>query len=69
MKVTVSVPVLVWVANTFEVEDKYSEDEEVVDDMIGQAIAQTRVFARQLPVSHYEVNPDWIPEIDIEEQG
>lgn len=69
MKVTVSVPVLVWIDNTFEVEKDYSEDAEAVDDMIAQAINRTRVFARlQLPVSHYELNPDWIPEIDIEEQ-
>lgn len=68
MKVTVNVPVLVWIDHTFEVDEDYSEDEDVVDDMIGQAIDQTRVFARQLPVSHYELMPDWIPEIDIEEQ-
>lgn len=69
MRVTVSVPVLVWIDHLFEVEDNYSEDEDVVDDMIAQAIDQTRVDARGLPVSHFEVNPDWIPEIDIEEQG
>lgn len=65
MQVTVSVPVLVWIDHLFEVEDNYSEDAEVVDDMIAQAIDRTRVYARGLPVSHFEVN---IPEIDIEEQ-